>query len=453
VTPTTATDMVTPAATPGLMGGGRAKIVVGLLMTAYALSFVDRQILNLLAQSIKTDLDLTDVQLSYLQGICFALFYTLFGIPLGIAADRWRRTRIIATGVLLWSVMTSACGLAQNFAPLALARVGVGVGEAALGPSAVSLISDSFSPASRPRALSIFNLGTAIGGAFAYFGGALIIPRHDIVLPLLGVVKPWQATFLMLGVPGIILSAVLSRVSEPRRQGLIGLKNTAAAIPLRETIAFVRAHGRAYGAFFAALTMLALITYGAGSQTAIFFIRTFGWTARQTGVTYGLMSLFCAVPATILAGWLAARQRRLGRPEGTFRTIAWAATGLIAPATLAWIMPGPYWALAVLAGQNFGLAMGMNIATAAVADITPNQFRGQLVAAYLFTITIVGLGLGPTMVALLTEKVFQDEHAVRYSLVVFDAIVAPLAAIFMWVGMPAFKRAAAEARSWTGVTA
>ncbi len=107
----------------------------------------------------------------------------------------------------------------------------------------------------------------------------------------------------------------------------------------------------------------------------------------------------------------------------------------------------------MLAGQNFGLAMGMNIATAAVADITPNQFRGQLVAAYLFTITIIGLGLGPTMVALLTEKVFQDEHAVRYSLVAFDAIVAPLAAIFMWVGMPAFRRAAAEARSWTGVAA
>ena len=426
-----------------------ARPVVVLLMIAYALSFLDRQILNLLGQSIKTDLRLTDVQLSYLQGIFFALFYTFLGIPLGIAADRWKRSRIISIGVLLWSSMTACCGLAHSFGVLAVARLGVGVGEASLGPSAVSLISDSFSPSRRPRALSIFNMGTAIGGGVAYFGGALLIPHHDVTLPLLGEIKPWQATFLMLGIPGVILSAVLWRIPEPARRGVIRLPGTAGAFPLRDALAFARPRARAFGFFFAGLTMLAFIAYGSLSQTAIFFIRTFGWTARQVGFSYGLVTLSTAVPATIFAGWLASKQRRQGRPEGTFRTIAIGATCLIAPAIFAWLMPNPYAALVAMAGQTFFVAMSMNIATAALADITPNQFRGQFVAAYLFTITIIGLGLGPTLVAMLTEYVFRDEASIRYSLTVFNAIVAPTAAAFLWFGMPDFKRGAIEAESWT----
>jgi MFS family permease len=425
-----------------------ARTIVILLMLAFALSFLDRQILNLVAQSIKIDMHLTDVQLSYLQGIFFALFYTVLGIPLGIAADRFKRRRIISLGILSWSVMTGLCGLAPTYGFLAAARIGVGVGEAALSPSAVSLISDIVSPANRPRALSIYNLGPAIGGAFAYFGGALLIPDHNMVLPLIGVVKPWQAIFLMLSIPGFVLSAVLLRIAEPKRRGLIALKTGAKSIPLRETIAFVRTKARAFAALFCGLTLLAMISYGAGSQTVIFFIRTFGWTARQTGYIYGVTAFFSAVPATIFAGWFASRQRRLGKPEGVYRTIVLGAAGMVLPTTFAWIMPNPYAALALLGMQSFCGAMAQNIATAAIADITPNQFRGQIVAAYLFTITIMGLGLGPTIIAMLTEYVFRDEQAVRYSLTVFDGVLAPIALTILWAGMPAFKKAAAEARNW-----
>jgi MFS family permease len=424
------------------------KIVVGLLMAAYALSLLDRQILNLLAQSIKTDLGLSDVQLSYLQGIFFALFYTILGIPLGIAADKFKRSRIIAIGILLWSVMTAVCGLAQTYAVLAVARVGVGVGEAALGPSGVSLISDSFPPASRPRALSTFNLGTALGAALAYFGGALLIPSHDIVLPLLGTVRPWQATFLMLGIPGVILSAILYRIPEPKRRGLIALNTGTNSASMRETIAFVRTKTRAYACLFGGMTLMSLVAYGAGSQIAIFFIRTFGWTARQTGLAYGATTFFSAVPATVFAGWLASRMRRRGSPDGVYRTITYSAAGLIIPSIFAWILPNPYEVLAFLWIQSFFVGMGLNIATAAIADITPNQFRGQVVAAYLFIITIVGLGLGPTMIAMLTQYLFRDEQAVRYSLVVFSAVISPFALITLYAGLRAFKKAAIEAQGW-----
>ena len=169
---------------------------VGVLMVAYTFSFIDRYVIALLIEPIKQDFDLTDTQIGLLSGLAFAIFYTTLGIPIGRLADRYNRRRIISVGIFVWSLMTGLCGLAQSFWQLFAARVGVGVGEAALSPAAFSLIADSFPVERIGRALSVYSVGVYFGSGLAFIiGGAviqLVTRAPDVVLPLVGIVRPCE---------------------------------------------------------------------------------------------------------------------------------------------------------------------------------------------------------------------------------------------------------------------
>ena len=186
----------------------RAWVTVTILMLAYVLSFIDRQILNLLVGPIRRDLAISDTEMSLLMGFSFALFYTLCGIPLGRLADRTSRRGLIAAGVLVWSAMTAACGLARHYWHFLFARVGVGAGEAALSPAAYSLIADSFPPERRATAISVYSMGIYVGSGLAFLLGGVVIQfasaQGDMTLPLVGTIRPWQLIFLLLGVVGVV---------------------------------------------------------------------------------------------------------------------------------------------------------------------------------------------------------------------------------------------------------
>jgi MFS family permease len=194
--------------------------VLGVLVVVYILNFIDRQILSILAVDIKRDLALTDGQLGFLGGAAFAVFYALFGVPLGRLADRWHRVRLLTIGLVLWSTMTALSGFARNYLTLSLARMGVGVGEATASPTAYSLISDYFPSRQRATALAIYSSGLYLGGGVSLFIGAKISKVWDAAYPGggLGGLVGWQAAFLAVGIPGVLLALWVASLREPARQ-------------------------------------------------------------------------------------------------------------------------------------------------------------------------------------------------------------------------------------------
>jgi MFS family permease len=198
-----------------------AWVTVAVLFVAYIFSFIDRMIIGLLVEPMKADLNLSDTQISLLQGLAFAIFYTLVGLPLGRLIDRAARLRVAAVGVALWSIMTMACGLAGQYWQLFVARMGVGVGEATLSPAAYSIISDSFPQRRMGLAMGVYGLGSAVGAGLAFIIGAAVIQlvtsAGTLTLPLIGEVRAWQATFMIVGLPGLVIAAVLAMMPEPAR--------------------------------------------------------------------------------------------------------------------------------------------------------------------------------------------------------------------------------------------
>jgi MFS family permease len=199
---------------------GYSWYVLGVLVLVYILNFIDRQILSILAVDIKRDLSLTDGDLGFLGGAAFAVFYALFGVPLGRLADRWNRVRLLTIGLLLWSTMTALSGFARNFLTLSLARMGVGVGEATASPTAYSLISDYFPSRQRATALAIYSSGLYIGGGVSLLIGANISKWWDAAYPDGGIggLVGWQAAFVAVGLPGVLVALWVALLREPARQ-------------------------------------------------------------------------------------------------------------------------------------------------------------------------------------------------------------------------------------------
>src|SRR5271155_4157090 len=194
-----------------------------VLLCAYIFSFIDRQILNLLVAPVRRDLAISDTQMSLLIGFSFAIFYSVLGLPFGRLADWVSRPRLIIAGMLTWSLMTGGCGLVSSYVPLFLLRMGVGIGEATLTPAAYSMISDSFPPAKRSVAFSVYTMATYVGGGFAFLLGGLLLryfgARNMFELPIVGLTRPWQALFLLLGISGIVFILVLLTLRDPSRKG------------------------------------------------------------------------------------------------------------------------------------------------------------------------------------------------------------------------------------------
>jgi MFS family permease len=211
------------------VGGAYAKYVLGVLVLVYAINFIDRQILAILAEDIKRDLGLTDADLGFLYGTAFAVFYALFGIPLGRLADNWIRVRLLSLGLFVWSGMTALSGLSTSFLQLSMARVGVGIGEASASPSAFSMLSDWFPKERRATALAVYSSGLYLGGGVSLLIGAIVVKAWNGAYPTGGPLglAGWQAAFLAVGIPGMVLAAWVSTLKEPIRGRAEGLPEPA----------------------------------------------------------------------------------------------------------------------------------------------------------------------------------------------------------------------------------
>ncbi len=423
--------------------------VTALLTAAYVISFIDRQVLALLVEPIKADLDLSDTQMSLLMGLAFGIFYTVLGIPIARLADRYSRRSIISVGIALWCFATAACGLARSYAHLFVARVGVGVGEASLTPSAMSLISDYFPPHSRGRAIAFYNMGISVGVGIAMLLGGVIVgyaqTAPPLALPFIGTLKPWQAVFMIVGLPGLVLAVLMLGIREPARKELLaGTERPAFSFVLR----YLAARWRTYATLFLGMSVVTIIGYAYFSWIPTMFIRTWGWSIRDVGLAYGLIMLIFGPLGVNFAGWLADRRYRAGRADAHL-SVALLGTLIGVPAaTLAPLMPTPALALLMLIPASVGPGMSTATGASALMMITPNQFRAQAAAMYLFVISLMGLTLGPTVVALVTDYVFADEGALRYSIALVSGVAGALAWIVLGWCTKHYRVAATEAANW-----
>ncbi|MCB2109060.1 MAG: MFS transporter, partial [Rhodobacteraceae bacterium] len=434
---------------------GTAWYVVVVLTLAYIASFLDRQIMALMVQPIKRDLGISDTEMSLLLGLAFGIFYTILGFPIGRLADRASRRNIVVAGITLWCFMTAACGLAKNYTMLFLARIGVGVGEASLTPSALSMISDYFPKERRGRALSVYNAGVGLGAAVAMILGGQVIEyvstQPPFVLPVIGQLYAWQTVFLVVGLPGLAIALLLMTVKEPyRRDKMKSADGSAGEIPIREVFGFAGKRWRSFGSHFVGMSVVTIIGYAYFSWLPTTFIRTWGWSIGQISLAYGLIMLV-AVPIGVNAGgWLADRFYQQGHKDAHMRSnLVGALTFFIPPSIFVTLMPTPEWALFVLVFSSIGGAWVTATGAAALMMISPNQLRAQVSAMYYFVISLLGLTVGPSAVAIVTDFVFKDEAALRYSIALTVTVAGAIATVILFYNLRHYRAGVIETEALT----
>jgi MFS family permease len=409
--------------------------VMVVLVIAYAFSYIDRTILTLLVEPIRTSLQISDTEISLLHGLAFAIFYTLLGMPIGWLADRGNRVRIISVAVYLWSFATAACGLANSFVQMFLARIAVGVGEAALSPSAYSLVPDYFRPEKLARAFSFYNAGLFIGSGLALvIGGAIIEVTPALDLPVVGHLEPWQVTFMYVGLPGLLIGLWVMTLREPKRLGATANETGTASLGSHVSRAFsyIMSRPKAYLYHFFGFALYAFIWTGTSAWVPTHFIRNFGMSPGEVGGTYGLIVVVFGLIGVTAGGMLAGHWRKQGKADAEIRTgivgvLFTLPFGVLAPLTSNLTL-----AIVGFAGLTFFASFPWGAATAALQIITPNRLRAIVSAMFLFLVNLAGIGLAPTVIALITDVGFGYDEAVRYSLSIAVGVAAPISAFLLW---------------------
>jgi len=394
-----------PATEPGEFSDGYRRYALGLLVVVYVFNFIDRSILSIVLQPIKEEFQVSDTALGFLSGIAFAAFYTVMGIPIARWADRGVRRSIIALACFVWSGMTAATGLATSFGLLALARIGVGVGEAGCSPPAHSLISDYFPPDRRATALGIYALGIPIGGGIGALAGGWLNEIFD-----------WRTAFIVVGLPGVLLALVVRLTLREPTRGAFDGTTPAQHEPVSDVVRFMlglrsfrhMSLGAAFHAFYG---------YGAGAFIAAFFVRSHGVPSGELGTWLAGLGFTGGVIGTFLGGFLG---DRLGaRDPRWYMWLPALSTLVYIPfAFLLYTWPDSRTALllyfpgALLGGMYLGPTFAMT------QTLVRPEVRAMASAILLFIINIIGLGLGPQAVGIVSDLLAETlgQESLRYSL-------------------------------------
>lgn len=415
----------------------RRNVTLGLLTAAYFFSYMDRQILAILQEDIKAELLLSDTQLGLLAGFAFAIFYATLGLPVARWADKGNRVNIIGIALALWSAMTAVCGLAQNFVQLLLARIGVGIGEAGSSPPSHSIIADLYPPEKRAGAMGIYSLGVVLGVA----GGSMI---GGTLAHFFG----WRVAMFAVGIPGIILAVVIKLfVVEPRR----GLSDPDRALAPQ---AAMPGFGEGFRSLFAnraavhlvmGVTITSLIGYGHTAFGPSFLIRTLGLDKLQIASIVAPVGAVCGTLSAVLGGWLANKAaERWGLHSQAWLVLAMKGVGLplsflFYAAGDPWIAVPIYWASLILINSYLGPTFAL------IQGLAPLRMRALWAAVTLLVINLIGLGLGPTLIGVISDTLkpsMGDAEALRWAMLSFAA-ATPWALFHYWRAGVWLKRGAA----------
>lgn len=426
-----------------------AVYTVVVLTLAYTCSFIDRQILTLLVGPIRQDLHISDTQVGLLGGLAFTIFYTLLGMPIARLADRTNRRNVMVAGVATWSVMTALCGSARGFWPLFGARVGVGVGEAALSPAAFSMLADYFPPQRLARAIGAYSTGIYFGaGLAALIGGKVIgeIAALDIhELPWIGAVLPWQLVFLFVSALGIPVVLLMLTLREPRRRGATTTVAKSEASSWPALRAFLLLNRRTLVFHFGAFSLFGIVINAYLFWAPSMMIRTFGWTVPHTGYTLGILLLVFGTAGVYTGGWVGDRMSAKGRPDAIMRAALIGMCCALPFLVGAPLAPDSTIATAGLAGAIFFLAFPQGLPSVALQAITPNPLRAQVTSVYFFIGSLIASGLGPVLPGLLTDHAFHDPLMLRYALLTVAAIAVPASLGVLCLGLEPYRASMARA--------
>ena len=423
----------------------RAWLLVSLLTIAYVVSFVDRYILSLLIDPIKADLGLSDTQIGFLLGPAFGIFYATIGLPLGYLADHARRTWIVAAGVTIWSLATAASGLARNFAQMFVARLSVGVGEAALSPCAMSLIADSFPEERRGKPIAIYSSALSLGAALAALLGAAVLTwtnnTENTVLPLIGELTPWRIAFFVAGLPGLFLAVLFFVMREPARI------TSAAGRPhlhLGHMLRHVARHGLTYGCFVTIFCYMTIVAYSQG-WLAVMFNRTYGWPVEVFALYDGLLLIVIGPLSVMFAGWLSDYYTERGARDAPMRIAILGLFLSVPPAVIGPLLGNDIAAFFVVSASTIGGAFISAVGVTALLKIVPSGIRAQTIALYYMAISLAGLFLGPSLVGLLNDMIF-GVAGVRYSIAAIPLIFGLPVMILAPMTLKLYRRALDDPR-------
>ncbi len=428
-------------------GGAYAWYVVAVLMFAYIVAILDRQILSLLVQPIKRDLGVSDTQFGLLAGFAFVVFYSILGVPIARLADRMNRKWIISIGVVIWSFMTAGCGLTKSYLQLFIMRVGVGVGEATLSPAAYSIMADYFPPNKLARAIGVYAMGLYAGAGIALLAGSAVVALVSgpglIELPVVGAVRRWQLAFFVVALPGLLVLALMMTVREPSRRDFDadGVHRTSDTTPvsLAEMRQFLSHNVRVIAAHFVGFLALGTVISAYLIWIPELFRRTYDYSIAEAGVIYGLCLLVFGTAGPYFGGWFSEWLSRRGYRDAEMRAAALLGSIMIPLSVLAPLAPGRPSAIVLLALVSFILSSPQGLAPTILQLVAPNRMRAQFTAIFMLIAVLTGFTVGPALTALITDFVFGDEKALRYSLSIVSAALTPVGVAFLFYGLKPYR--------------
>lgn len=403
--------------------------VVGLLAVTYMLSFMDRTLISLLIGPIKAEFLLSDTEIGMLIGFGFVVFYSLLGLPFGALADRSDRRWLIIVGLVAWSVATSASGFAGGFVALMAMRTLVGVGEATLSPAAYSTLADRFPPHRLGVAVAIYAAGVSVGGGLAMaFGGVLVEwARHaTVTLPLIGEIGGWRLALFSVGLLGFPLALLMGLTlrEAPR-------KERAAPPPFSELWRYI---GNRRAAVIGALTAFAfanVANYVVFLWAPALFMRVHGLDARTTGLIMGTIVGVFGSAGMVLGGLAVDWLTRRGVRDATIRVIFWCIVAQIPVMPLAFLVGDSTLAFALMVPTMMLTTAASSVQATALQLMTPARMRGRMIAIYLLVITLVGMGIGPLMIGILSDNLFTAKTGLAPSMAVVALAGLLLATVVM----------------------
>ena len=420
---------------------GYSAVIVMTLAQVFA--FIDRQIPAMLVEPIKQDFSLNDSQIALLGGAAFSIFYAIMALPIGYAVDKYKRVNVLGTGIFVWSLMTTLAGLANSFGRLFGARIGVAVGEAVMAPVSVSLVSDYFPQNKQGKPMGIITAGVYIGIGATLIGGGYLIDYltniGGITIPGIGYFKPWQATFLVVGIPGILISFAAFMLHEPRRLGLAQtsekdsksinifshlIKNKSTLIPM-----------------FAGLIFMALIFYSFTFWAPSMMVRTYGLSLTEVGFSLGIITIISSILGTISSGAVVDYLRSKGITDAPIRTAMFACIFAMPAICLAPLVENVVAAWMLIGIYLFFISSFAPIGLLAVSGVSSNEVKGQMAAVHAFLMMAFGLSLGPQITAFFTDFILQDESKLGLAVSLTGGLVLPIAAVCFWMSFKRYRKA------------
>lgn len=398
------------------------KVTLWILLVVYIFNFIDRQIVNILAEPIARDLDLSDTQIGLMTGLAFALFYTVLGLPIARYADRpsTHRPKLIALALATWSAMTALCGLAQNFIQLLLARIGVGVGEAGCTPAAHSLISDMVPKERRASALAFYALGIPVGTLLGMIIGGLLADAVG-----------WRNAFVVVGLPGVLLAVIVVMVlKEPRHHA----EKSFDASPASSNADVLRSIFRSRAMIFLliAASSAAFLSYGKTTWATIFFQRTHGLSPGEVGLYFGIINGVAGILGTWLGGKIADRWGATNRRH--VLTAPAIGMALAIPLAYAGYAAGEWHiALVLLFIPTLLNSLYYGPVYSSVQGLVPIRSRAMAAAVLLFFQNLIGLGFGPLLFGMLSDWIKPSFGEDSVQVVLYTAtFMGLIPAFFFW---------------------